>query len=110
VPEFIQVSTTMPDEEQAGRLARVLVERRLAACVQVLGPVTSTYRWQGAVESAREWLCLLKTTRARYRELEAALVELHPYDTPEVVAVPLAAGSRRYLDWLAAAVAPESDD
>jgi periplasmic divalent cation tolerance protein len=110
VTESLQVFTTLPDEEQAGRLARELVERRLAACVQVVGPVASTYRWQGSVESAREWLCLLKTTRDRYLELEAALIELHPYDTPEFVAVPVVEGSRRYLDWLAAAVDPKDND
>jgi periplasmic divalent cation tolerance protein len=110
VIESLQVFTTLPDEQQAGRLARELVERRLASCVQVVGPLTSTYRWHGSVESAREWLCLLKTTRDRYAELEAAVLELHPYDTPELVAVPLVAGSRRYLDWLASAVSPENDD
>jgi periplasmic divalent cation tolerance protein len=109
VTEPLQVFATLPDEQQAGRLARALVERRLAACVQVIGPVASTYRWQGSVESAQEWLCLLKTTRDRYPELEAAVLELHPYDTPELVAVPLVEGSRRYLDWLAAAVEPGND-
>jgi len=74
--------------------------------VQIVGPIESTYRWQGKVTTAREWLCLIKTTRARYRELAAAVQALHPYDTPEIVAVPIVAGSRRYLDWLASSVRP----
>jgi len=106
VVKFIQVTTTTTSRTAARRLARELVERRLAACVQVIGPIQSTYRWQGRVEVAREWLCLMKTTRARFRQLTAALEASHNYDTPEIVAEPIAVGSRRYLEWLAAAVAP----
>ena len=96
---------TLPAAEDAGRIARVLVESGQAACVQVLGPVNSTYRWQGRLESSSEWLCLIKTDRRNWPALEQAILRLHPYDTPELVAVPVVAGSKRYLDWLAGALA-----
>ena len=102
----LQAITTTETRATARRIARALVDRRLAACVQILGPIESTYRWQGKVETAREWLCLIKTTRARLRAVFAAVETLHPYDTPELVALPIDAGSRRYLDWLAASVRP----
>ncbi|MBN2537914.1 divalent-cation tolerance protein CutA [candidate division WOR-3 bacterium] len=107
--EPLQVFTTLPDEAGAARLARALVERRLAACAQVVGPVTSTYRWQGAVEQAQEWLCLMKTDRGHWPELEKAITELHPYDTPEIIALPITAASERYRAWLAASVGPAED-
>jgi periplasmic divalent cation tolerance protein len=84
----------------------VLVDRRLVACVQIVGPIESIYRWQGKVETAREWLCLIKTTRAGFRAVAATVETLHPYDTPELVALPIAAGSPRYLEWLTASVSP----
>ncbi|MBN2465654.1 divalent-cation tolerance protein CutA [candidate division WOR-3 bacterium] len=104
--EPIQVFTTAPNRAIARRIARALIDLRLAACVQILGPIVSTYRWQGQVENAREWLCLIKTSRARFRELSSTVEGLHPYDTPEIVALPIAAGNRRYLAWLAASVRP----
>lgn len=98
--EYLQVSTTVASEEEAERIGAVLIERRLAACVQVLGPVVSRYRWQGEVEQAREWLCLVKTESSRYSELEATIGELHSYDEPELVATPIVAGSASYLGWI----------
>jgi len=81
-------------------MARTLVEKRLAACVQIVGPIESTYRWKGQVETAEEWLCLIKSTRERWQELEGAIRELHEYETPEVIALPIVAGSASYLEWL----------
>jgi periplasmic divalent cation tolerance protein len=98
--------TTTPSRAAARCVARKLVDRRLAACIQIVGPIESIYRWQGRVETAQEWLCLIKTTRARFRAVAATVKELHPYDTPEIVALPIAAGSQRYLEWLAASVRP----
>ena len=98
--EYLQVSTTVASEEEAERIGAVLIERRLAACVQVLGPVVSRYRWQGEVERAREWLCLAKTEASCYPELEATIGELHSYDEPELVATPIVAGSAGYLGWI----------
>jgi len=106
--KFVQAVTTTDNRATARLIARVLVDRRLAACVQIVGPIESTYRWQGSVETAREWLCFIKTTRARSREVIATVEVLHPYDTPEIVILPIAAGSQRYLDWLAASVRPSS--
>jgi periplasmic divalent cation tolerance protein len=98
--EFLQVLTTAGSEEEAGRIAAVLVERRLAACVQVVGPIVSRYRWQGAIEEEREWQCLAKTTRAAYDAVEAAIREAHSYDEPEIIATPIVAGSAGYLAWI----------
>jgi periplasmic divalent cation tolerance protein len=98
--DCIQVLTSAGSEEEAERIAAALVERRLAACVQVLGPIASRYRWQGKVETAREWMCLAKTEATMYPEVEAAIRELHSYDEPEIVATPIVAGSRGYLAWI----------
>ncbi len=94
----VVVLCTFPDVEQARAIAAVLVERRLAACVNLLPGVESIYRWEGKVERAGEVLAVIKTTR--YPELEAALEELHPYEVPEILAVPVAAGLAGYLKWL----------
>ncbi len=100
--EFIQVITTTTEKAEAERIARALVEMGLAGCVQIIGPILSIYRWQGTIEEAPEWLCLIKTSRASYAEVEATLRCLHSYETPEILAVPIVAGSAAYLRWLAA--------
>jgi periplasmic divalent cation tolerance protein len=100
--EFLQVTTAVSSREEAERIAAALVERRLAACVQIVGPVRSVYRWKGAVEQADEWLCIIKTVGPQYGDVEAAICELHSYECPEVIATPVAAGSAAYLEWLAA--------
>lgn len=92
--------TNFPDRESAEQLARRLVERRLAACVNVLAECTSIYRWEGKLENAREVPMLIKTTSARYSEIEREIKAVHPYELPEIVAVPIAAGLQRYLDWV----------
>jgi periplasmic divalent cation tolerance protein len=76
------------------------VEERLAACAQVTGPISSTYRWQGKVQQASEWYCHLKTTVERLPALEARIRELHPYDVPEIIAVPIMQGNAAYLEWI----------
>jgi periplasmic divalent cation tolerance protein len=96
----IQVLTTTPSREEAERIARALVEERWAACVQVLGPITSTYRWQGAIETSQEWLCVAKSRRGLFAGIEKAVRRLHPYQVPEILAVPVVAGSADYLAWL----------
>jgi periplasmic divalent cation tolerance protein len=102
--DVLQVFTTLPTREQAQAVARQLIEERHAACVQVLGPLESTYRWQGKVEQAEEWLLLVKTTQAAYRALEGALRRLHPYEVPEILATAATAGYPAYLDWVSAQV------
>jgi periplasmic divalent cation tolerance protein len=98
--DYLQVLTTAGSEDEAERISAALVERRLAACVQVLGPIASRYRWQGEIETAEEWMCVAKTEASRYAELEAAIRDLHSYDEPEIVATPIVAGSQGYLDWI----------
>ncbi|HEU0277024.1 MAG TPA: divalent-cation tolerance protein CutA [Rhodanobacteraceae bacterium] len=94
--------STCPDADTAARIARVLVEDRLAACVNRIPGVASTYRWQDKVCDAAEVLLLIKTTRGRFEALRARLAQLHPYELPELVAVEIGVGSPAYLDWLAA--------
>ena len=98
--EYIQVSTTAEKQEDARRIAREVVEKRLAACAQVTGPISSTYWWNGKIEEAEEWLCVMKSRKDLYEHLEKAIKDIHPYKVPEIVAVPLLAGSRDYLEWL----------
>ncbi|MBA3003041.1 MAG: divalent-cation tolerance protein CutA [Desulfurivibrio sp.] len=102
--EYIQVSTTVGSEEEAGAIARLLVEKRLAACVQVLGPITSHYHWQGKIETAGEYLCLAKSRAALYSEIEAAIKAIHPYEVAEIISTPIIGGSKEYLAWLVAEV------
>ena len=102
--EYIQVATTVATEKQAGAIAALLVEQRLAACVQVVGPMTSHYRWQGKIETAGEYLCLAKSRAALYPEIEAAIKTIHPYEVAEIIAMPIIAGSKEYLAWLGAEV------
>ena len=97
---YIQVTTTTESKEQAQTIAQNLVSAKLAACVQILGPITSTYRWKGKVETAEEWLCLIKTREGLYEELEKEIISLHSYETPEIIALPIADGSPDYLKWL----------
>lgn len=103
-----QVTTTLPDREAANRIGRRLVEERLAACAQVVGPVSSVFWWQGEIESAGEWYCHLKTTASRVDDLIARIGELHPYETPEILALPVAEAGAAYLQWIAASVADPS--
>ena len=95
------VLTNLPDRDAALKLARALVQRRLAACVNVLGGCASVYRWNGEIEEAAEVPVLVKTRATRYAELETAIRELHPYELPEVIAVPIVRGLPEYLDWVA---------
>ena len=97
---------TCPDPATAEGLAAILVSERLAACVNVLPAMRSTYRWQGALEQADEVLVMIKTTRDRYPALQARLPELHPYELPELVAVEACEGLPAYLDWVAEGSTP----
>ena len=98
---------TCPDRAQAESLARALVERRLAACVSLLTGVHSVYRWQGQVEQAEEVQLLIKTTADAFPALQAAVLELHPYELPELVAVEVAAGLAPYLAWIGESTRPD---
>jgi periplasmic divalent cation tolerance protein len=98
--EYIQVATTAGSEEEAARIGAALIERRLAACVQLIGPVRSRYRWRGEIEEAEEWQCLAKTEAHLYPKVEEAIRELHSYEEPEILATPVLAGSPGYLKWI----------
>lgn len=97
----IVILTNLPDREAALKLAHELVARRLAACVNVLGECRSVYRWKGEIENAAEVPVLIKTRAARYAEVETAIRALHPYELPEIVAVPVERGLGEYLEWVA---------
>lgn len=94
------VLTTAGSMDEANKIADGLVERRLAACVNITGPITSVYRWQGKVERAQEWLLLIKTTAGVADEVGDAIKELHSYELPECVVLPIEGGSEEYLDWI----------
>ena len=96
------VITNLPDRGAAERLAEALVAKRLAACVNILAPCRSVYRWQGEVQHDEEHPVLIKTTPERYAQLEVEIRSLHPYELPEIIAVPIERGLPAYLDWLAA--------
>lgn len=104
----IVVLTNMPDRAAALELAEMLVERRLAACVNVLGQADSVYRWQGKIERAREVPVLIKTRSSLYPELQAAIAAAHPYELPEIIAVPVVLGLTAYLDWVSAETSIET--
>jgi periplasmic divalent cation tolerance protein len=107
MPEALVVLCTVPTAELAAALARDLVEARLAACGNVVPGLRSIYRWAGRVEDEAEVLLILKTTRARFPALRDELVKRHPYQVPEVLALPVEAGSAAYLAWVAGQVAPD---
>jgi periplasmic divalent cation tolerance protein len=99
---FIQVVTTTDSEEAAEQLARSIASVRLAACVQIIGPIKSIYWWHGEVEEAREWQLIIKTTSDHRLELESHIKENHSYETPEITVMEISGGSREYLDWISA--------
>lgn len=101
-PEVLLVFSNAPSAEVARTLARLLIERRAAACVNVLAACISTYRWEGSVEESQEVPMLIKTTQANYSSVQAIIEAHHPYGTPEIIAVPVVQGLPSYLDWVTA--------
>jgi len=106
--EYIQVMTTIDDLGKANKLSKLLVEKKLAACVQLM-KVKSTYRWEGKIQSEIEYLLLIKTKKELYKELERVIKENHPYQVPEILAIPVIAGYSDYLDWVSQEVKKKSD-
>ncbi len=104
-PAFAVVLVTCPDRTVGEKIGRALVDERLAACVNLVPGVTSIYRWQGRIERGREVLLLIKTRRRAFARLAARVTELHPYDTPEILALSVTAGASRYLTWLSQSTA-----
>ncbi len=98
--EYIHVITSVASKDEGERIARALLEKRLAACVQIVGPISSLYWWQGKIEHAEEWLCLAKTERALFAKIEETIKAMHSYEVPEILAIPIIEGSTGYLRWM----------
>jgi len=105
----IQVITTAATRTNAQAIAKAVVGKRLAACAQVIGPITSTYWWQGKIGTADEWLCVMKGRQDLYDELEQAIRQVHSYEVPEILAVPVVQGSQDYLQWMDRELAQPAD-
>ena len=105
--EYIQVLTTVEQSDDAEKIAKTLVEKRLAACVQIYGPMTSYFQWQERVDTAQEYLCLIKSRNDLFAGLEKVIKSLHPYEVPEIIATPITNGNREYLGWLEEELEPK---
>ena len=102
----IQVLTTIDSKEEAKKIQRLLVEERAAACVQIIGPISSLYWWEGKIEEAREWICLAKAKSEDYQKIESLIKENHSYSVPEILAIPVSAGNKDYLAWISEVTSP----
>jgi periplasmic divalent cation tolerance protein len=100
MPEYIQIITTTARHDEAERIAHTLVDARLAACVQIAGPITSVYHWKAQVETSEEWQCMIKTRANLFDRVAAAIKAVHPYEVPEILAVPIITGNEAYLAWM----------
>jgi periplasmic divalent cation tolerance protein len=109
IHEYIQVFTTVEKREDADRIASSVVNKRVAACAQVTGPIRSTYWWKGKVEQTEEWLLMMKTREALFSVLEKEIKAIHPYEVPEIIALPIVAGSESYLHWMEEETSGTSD-
>jgi periplasmic divalent cation tolerance protein len=98
--DYIQVFTTTDTKENARHISRTLLDRNLAACAQIVGPVTSLFWWENRINEEEEWLVIIKTKRNLYEELERSIRKVHKYEIPEILAIPVVSGSKSYLDWL----------
>ncbi len=97
---FVQIITTTASKDEAERIAQALLEQRLAACVQIVGPMESLYWWQGKINRSEEWLCIAKSELSLFPKIEETVKALHSYEVPEILAVPIVGGSESYLHWL----------
>jgi uncharacterized protein involved in tolerance to divalent cations len=98
--QFLCVLMTAPDLKSARKLAGLIVRKKLAACVNVIPAIESHYQWEGKIEQSAEVLCIIKTSRTKLKDLESLILKHHPYDTPEILTLPLEGGNERYLNWL----------
>lgn len=98
--DYVQIVTTTETKEDATGIAKEMVRQRLAACAQVVGPIQSTYWWKGEIESSEEWLCLMKSRKDLFPEIEMAIKDIHAYEVPEIIAIPIQTGHQPYLDWM----------
>ena len=102
--DFMHVVTTTDTREHASKIGRYLLDCRLGGCVQVSGPITSSYWWKGKIEESEEWHCVIKTATEKYEEVERAIRLIHTYEEPEIIAIPVLFGSESYLAWLRASL------
>jgi periplasmic divalent cation tolerance protein len=98
--EYIQIFTTIENKEDAEKIAKSLIEKRLAGCIQIIGPISSIYWWKNKIETSQEWLCIIKSKKKLYEEIEKSIKEIHPYEIPEIIAIQIISGSKDYLKWL----------
>ena len=104
--EYVQVVTTINDQRKAGEIARTLLETRVAACVQIIGPITSSCWWKGKIIQTNEWMCLAKAKTKDYKKIETIIRNTHPYKVPEILAVPIHFGNPEYLSWISEETLP----
>lgn len=107
--DFIQVQVTFPDKETAESTTSCLLERKMIACGQINGQIRSIYRWKGKIEDQPEYIALFKTRLSLFKELSGIINEMHPYDVPEIIALPILAGIPQYIDWMDTVIVNQSD-
>ncbi|MBS3781443.1 MAG: divalent-cation tolerance protein CutA [Candidatus Thermoplasmatota archaeon] len=98
--EYIMVLTTTGNEKEAEKISKKLIEQNLGACVQILGPIKSTYSWEDELMKSEEWMCFIKTRSDKFRKVESKIKEVHSYENPEIIALPIIEGSQEYLEWV----------
>jgi periplasmic divalent cation tolerance protein len=98
--KFIKIITTVEKIQDAERIVKNLLEKRLAGCTQIIGPIKSTYWWKGNIETSQEYLVFIKSRQGLYEEIENSIKENHPYETPEIICIPILMGSKEYFQWL----------
>ncbi len=97
---FIVVMTTTSTKENANQIAQTLLSKKLAGCIQIIGPITSHYYWQDELCQDEEWICLIKSSQDNYQTIESTMQDIHPYEVPEIISLPIVEGSKGYLSWL----------
>ncbi|MDD5529692.1 MAG: divalent-cation tolerance protein CutA [bacterium] len=100
IEKYIQVVTTIDNKKKAMEITKTVVSKRLCACAQIVGPIISNYRWKNKLTTSKEWLCIMKTKKSLYTQLEAEIKKLHTYTVPEIIATPIIAGNKTYLEWI----------
>ena len=98
--KYIQISTTVLKKSDAEKIAKILSEKKLSVCTQIVGPIMSVYKWKGKLEKSKEWLCLIKTKITLYKKIEKTIKNIHPYKLPEIIVIPIIKGSQEYLEWI----------
>ena len=106
--EYMQVVTSVNSRKEAEKICKELVRKRIAACVQILGPINSTYWWKGKVNTTSEWICIIKSRMDLYSLIEITIAEIHSYEVPEILAIPIITGNKSYLRWLEGELRPLS--